>query len=62
MKRNVISACIFLKMKYKPEGSEDKLKARLVAGEHQQAKVIYRDVSSPTANKISFQRNCFSCS
>ena len=48
-KKSIISAFVFLKMKYKPNGEEDKVKARLVAGGHQQDRSLYRDSSSPTA-------------
>jgi hypothetical protein len=38
----------FLKEKYKPDGSFDKCKARLVAGGHVQDDMLYQDKSSPT--------------
>jgi len=54
-KNSIIPSFIFLKTKYKPDGSEDKVKARLVAGGHQQDKTLYQDTSSPTAaNKNVF--------
>ena len=45
----VISSKMFLKEKLTPEGKFDKLKARLVAGGHQQIRHYMEDVSSPTA-------------
>jgi hypothetical protein len=45
-----IPSFAFLKQKYRADGSEDKIKARLVAGGHRQDKTLYQDVSSPTAN------------
>ena len=40
---------MFLKEKYKADGSFDKVKARLVAGGHQQGRTVYEDkLSSPT--------------
>ena len=41
---------MFLKMKYNSEGEFDKLKARLVAGGHQQDRNIYNDGSNPTVS------------
>jgi hypothetical protein len=40
---------MFLKLKYDSAGVFDKIKARLVAGGHQQDRTVYDDVSSPTA-------------
>jgi hypothetical protein len=47
-KRTVISSSMFLKEKFSSTGDFEKLKARLVAGGHQQDKSTYQDVSSPT--------------
>ena len=42
---------MFLKEKYKADGSFDKVKARLVAGGHQQGQTVYEDkLSSPTGD------------
>ena len=46
--RKVISSSLFLKEKYLSNGDFEKLKARLVAGGHQQNKSEYKDLSSPT--------------
>jgi hypothetical protein len=50
--RNVIKSFLFLKEKYKSDGSFDKLKSRLVAGGHMQNKeeILYEDRNSPTAS------------
>jgi hypothetical protein len=47
--RSVIRSFMFLKLKYDSAGVFDKIKARLVAGGHQQDRTVYDDVSSPTA-------------
>jgi hypothetical protein len=41
---------LFLKEKLFPDGSFDKLKARLVAGGHKQDTTLYDNVSSPTVS------------
>ena len=46
--KTVISSMIFLKEKFTAEGLFQKLKARLVAGGHQQKKEMYEDKSAPT--------------
>ena len=46
--KTVISSMLFLKEKYSAEGIFQKLKARLVAGGHQQSKEMYGDSSAPT--------------
>jgi hypothetical protein len=46
----VIPSSMFLKMKTNPNGSFNKYKARLVAGEHRQDKGLYDDLSSPTVS------------
>jgi len=50
--RAIIPSKMFLKDKYKPDGSFDKIKARLVAGGHRQDRDLYEDVqiSSPTVS------------
>ena len=48
--KRIISSKMFLKMKYNSEGEFDKLKARLVAGGHQQDRSIYNDGSNPTVS------------
>jgi hypothetical protein len=50
-KRNkIIRSFMFLKEKFKPDGSFDKLKMRLVAGGHMQEKVDMEITSSPTVS------------
>ena len=44
----VITSFMFLKEKFFPDGSFDKLKMRLVGGGHKQNKLDYDDISSPT--------------
>jgi Reverse transcriptase (RNA-dependent DNA polymerase) len=46
--RTVISSMLFLKEKYTAEGIFQKLKARLVAGGHQQEREMYGDSNAPT--------------
>jgi len=46
--KTVISSMIFLKEKFTAEGLFQKLKARLVAGGHQQKKELYEEKSAPT--------------
>ena len=41
---------MFLKEKYLPNGEFERLKARLVAGGHEQDRTMYDDVSSPTVS------------
>ena len=45
--RNIICCSMFLKEKYRPDGSFEKVKARLVAGGHQQDKTVYADTILP---------------
>jgi hypothetical protein len=52
-KKRIISSSMFLKDKYLPDGSFEKLKARLVAGGHLQDKEIYDNGASPTASTTS---------
>ena len=49
-KSSVIRSSMFLKRKNYPDGSFEKLKARLVAGGDQQDKSLYDDLSSPTVS------------
>jgi Reverse transcriptase (RNA-dependent DNA polymerase) len=49
-RRSTIRSSIFLKAKYHPDGTFDKLKARLVAGGDQQDKSLYHDLSSATVS------------
>jgi len=49
----VIRSSMFLKDKYTASGVFEKYKARLVAGGNQQDKMLYEDLSSPTANTSS---------
>lgn len=49
-KGKTIPCSMFLKEKFHPDGTFDKLKARAVAGGHRQDRSEYEDVSSPTAN------------
>ena len=49
-RQGIIGSSMFLKMKTHPDGSFDKYKARLVASGNQQNKVLYDDLSSPTAS------------
>ena len=46
--RKVIMSSMFLKEKFLSSGDFEKLKARLVAGGHQQDRESYGDISSPT--------------
>jgi hypothetical protein len=46
-----IPSSMFLKEKFHPDGSFDKLKARLVAGGHRQDRSVYDDVSFPTVSR-----------
>jgi hypothetical protein len=46
--KTVISSMIFLKEKFTAEGLFQKLKARLVAGGHQQKKELFEEKSAPT--------------
>ena len=49
-KSRAIRSLLFFKEKYKPDGTFDKLKARLVAGGHMQDRSVYSqsDTSAPT--------------
>ena len=48
-KKKIIPSKLFVKVKYRPNGDFDKIKARLVAGGHRQDKSLYKDnSSSPT--------------
>jgi Reverse transcriptase (RNA-dependent DNA polymerase) len=49
-RRSTIRSSMFLKAKYHPDGTFDKLKARLVAGGDQQDKSLYNDLSSATVS------------
>ena len=49
-RRSTIRSSMFLKGKYHPDGTFDKLKARLVAGGDQQDKSLYTDLSSATVS------------
>jgi hypothetical protein len=51
--RAIIPCKLFVKEKYDPEGTFEKLKGRLVAGGHRQNKELYDDLSSPTADHSS---------
>jgi hypothetical protein len=50
LRRKAIMSLLFFKEKYLSTGQFDKLKARLVAGGHQQDRTVYdgNDISSPT--------------
>jgi hypothetical protein len=50
--QKVIKSFLFLKEKFKADGSFDKLKSRLVAGGHMQERdnILYEDINSPTAS------------
>ena len=52
-RRRIISSSMFLKDKYTADGKFEKLKARLVAGGHQQDRSIYDESGSPTATTAS---------
>ena len=52
-KKRIISCSLFLREKYLATGAFEKLKARLVAGGHQQDRSLYDDVSSPTVSKTA---------
>jgi hypothetical protein len=47
-RKSTIRSSMFLKAKYHPDGTFDKLKARLVAGGDQQDKAFYSDLSTAT--------------
>jgi hypothetical protein len=47
-RRKIIRSKMFIKEKFLPNGTFDKLKARLVSGGDQQDRSLYSDVSSPT--------------
>jgi hypothetical protein len=46
----ILPSKLFLKDKHKPDGTFDKLKARLVAGGHRQHHAEYDTVSLPTVS------------
>jgi hypothetical protein len=53
-KKQIISSSMFLKEKYYADGQFEKIKARLVAGGHQQDQEIFRGISSsPTVSTSS---------
>jgi hypothetical protein len=47
LNQRILPSKLFLKDKHKPDGTFDKLKARLVAGGHRQDHAEYDTVSSP---------------
>jgi hypothetical protein len=51
--RKIIRSSMFIKEKYRADGSFEKLKARLVAGGHMQDRSDYGDVSSPVVSTLS---------
>jgi hypothetical protein len=53
LRRSAVPAHMFLKSKFLPNGSFDKLKARLVAGGNWQTEGTYGDTASPTVNPIT---------
>ena len=52
-RRAIIRSSIFLKEKFRPDGTFDKLKARLVADGSMQDKEIYENLNSPTVATVS---------
>jgi phage I-like protein len=52
-RRATIRSSMFFKAKYLPDGTFDKLKARLVAGGDQQDKTLYDELSSATVSTSS---------
>ena len=46
----ILNSLAFLKQKYHPDGSPDRVKARLVAGGHMQDETLYCDTASPTVD------------
>ena len=52
-RRRVIPSKMFLKEKFRADGTFEKLKARLVAGGHMQSREIYDNGSSPTVGTSS---------
>ena len=52
-RRAIIRSSIFLKEKFRPDGTFDKLKARLVADGSMQDKEIYENLNSPTVATTS---------
>ena len=51
--RKIIRSSMFIKEKYRADGTFEKLKARLVAGGHMQDRSDYGDVSSPVVSTLS---------
>ena len=51
--KRIISSKLFLKNKYYTDGEFEKIKARLVAGEHLHDRSIYTNGGSPTASTSS---------
>ena len=49
-KQNILRSFMFMKQKYFPDGTTDKLKARLVADGSQQGRHLYDFVSSATVS------------
>ena len=49
-KQNILRSFMFMKQKYFPDGSKDKIKARLVADGSQQSRHLYEFVSSATVS------------
>ena len=49
-RKNLLRSFMFIKQKFFPDGSMDKLKARLVADGSQQGRHLYKFVSSATVS------------
>jgi hypothetical protein len=49
---------MFLKQKFKPDGTPDKVKARLVAGGHRQDESLDSETSSPTVETQNIFIEC----
>ena len=53
-RKKILPSSMFIKEKYKPDGTFEKIKARLVAGGHRQDKKVYEGkTSSPTVSTTS---------
>jgi hypothetical protein len=56
--KKIIPSQMFLKQKFKPDGTPDKVKARLVAGGHRQDESLDSETSSPTVETQNIFIEC----
>jgi hypothetical protein len=56
--KKIIPSQMFLKQKFRPDGTPDKVKARLVAGGHRQDESLYSETSSPTVETQNIFIEC----